>query len=157
MGKTIVAGSRITSTREFFALVRLNIDGSLDNTFDTDGVVTTTVSAGTDRASAVMLQGTKILVVGTARPIGLANFAIVRYNSDGSLDSSFDTDGIVITNIEGGSLQSYATAVGLLPGNPGQEFPIESSLVDLVKPTSLRPPVTIWTAHSTPLLTAMGK
>ncbi|MBK9438372.1 MAG: VCBS repeat-containing protein [Chloracidobacterium sp.] len=122
-GKIIVAGSRITSTREFFALVRLNIDGSLDNTFDTDGVVTTTVSAGTDRASAVMLQGTKILVVGTARPIGLANFAIVRYNSDGSLDSSFDTDGIVITNIEGGSLQSYATAVGLLPGNPGTGVP----------------------------------
>jgi len=78
-----------------FALVRYNPDGRLDKSFDGDGIVTTLIalSAG-DRSVTVQTDG-KILVAGTSS----GKFSLLRYNPDGSLDKSFDGDGIVTTPI----------------------------------------------------------
>jgi uncharacterized delta-60 repeat protein len=92
-GKILVAGEG----GDDFAVVRYNSDGSLDTSFDTDGKVTTSVGSFNVSAYSVTVQSDgKILVAGCAD----ADFALVRYNSDGSLDTSFDTDGKVTTDIE---------------------------------------------------------
>ena len=96
-GKIVVAG---TSGADI-AVVRYNTDGSLDTSFGADGIVTTDIS-GADQGEAVALQGDgKILVSGSSQgPSGSApDFAVVRYNTDGSLDTSFGTGGIVTTDI----------------------------------------------------------
>ena len=106
-GKIIVAGS----SGDDFAVVRYNIDGSLDTTFDTDGKVTTDINSGLDSGQSVAIQSNgKIIVVGPGRSGLNQNFAVVRYNTDGSLDTSFDSDGKVTTDI-GISTSDTANAV----------------------------------------------
>ena len=92
-GKIIVAGD----SNGDFALVRYNTDGSLDTSFSTDGKVTTgfgllTIDIG--YSLAIQADG-KILVAGTDG----TDFALARYNSDGSLDTSFSSDGKVTTDL----------------------------------------------------------
>lgn len=111
-GKIVVAGHSNSGTTFDFALVRYNVNGSLDTTFDTDGIVTTAVGPGHDFAKALAIQTDgKILVAGMAFLDSTAEqFALVRYNSDGSLDTAFDTDGIVTTVIGIGS-QAFSIAL----------------------------------------------
>src|SRR5262249_21068332 len=86
---------------ESFAVVRYNLDGSLDKTFAGSGQVTTNLSSAPDVARDIVIQPDgKILAAGwggggaTAR-----DFAVVRYNADGTLDSSFGSKGTVPTDI----------------------------------------------------------
>lgn len=82
------------------AVARLNKDGSLDTTFGTGGRAITKVSAGEDFANAIALQPDgKIIVVGQAEPTRqtlISDFFIVRYNTDGSLDTGFGNNGILL-------------------------------------------------------------
>ena len=74
-----------------FALARYNSDGSLDTTFGTGGKVTTGFGSNDAIAISVVIQPDgKIVVAGsnTASPTG-SDYALARYNSDGSLDTSF--------------------------------------------------------------------
>ncbi|MCB1042148.1 MAG: hypothetical protein KDC35_04385 [Acidobacteria bacterium] len=99
-GKIVVAGLSNTSGSFDFLAIRYNTNGSLDTSFDTDGIVTTDMgSSGSDQAFAIAIQADGKIVLG-----GFANggdFCVVRYNSNGSLDTSFDTDGIAITDFGG--------------------------------------------------------
>ena len=103
-----------------FTLVRYNPDGSLDTNFDTDGIVITNLSNyygsnSQDYAQSVKVQADgKIIVAGysTDPMTGLNHFVMVRYNTDGSLDTSFDNDGKVITSIFGNT-HDYAYSVAL--------------------------------------------
>ena len=114
-GKIIVVGGTIEEgTGEMdFGIVRYNPDGSLDNSFDLDGMVTTPIGSGYDEAYSVAIQPDgKILVAGiswSGNP-SFDDFALVRYNQDGSLDSSFGTNGIVLTDF-GGSDVAYSVAI----------------------------------------------
>ena len=99
-GKIVVAGSTGDGSTNDFALVRYNPNGSLDTSFDADGKLTTSISAGNDEANSVNCQPDgKIIAAGYSFNSGDSDFAIVRYNADGSFDTSFDTDGIVTTSI----------------------------------------------------------
>lgn len=112
-GKIVVAGSSINSTGNAdFALARYNSDGSLDSTFGTGGKVTTDFG-GNDQAAGVALQsdGKIVAVGGTCANSQLGctsftgsgyDFAIARYNSDGTLDTTFGTGGKVTTDFNGG-------------------------------------------------------
>ncbi|HEX4245428.1 MAG TPA: hypothetical protein VHY77_07680, partial [Acidimicrobiales bacterium] len=78
--------------------------GALDPSFGTGGLVTTTMSAGgTDVVNAVATQSDgKIVAVGYDQPLGgVQRFAVARYNTNGTLDSSFGTGGTVTTAIAG--------------------------------------------------------
>ncbi len=77
-----------------FLVARYNLDGSLDPSFSGDGRVQTSFT-GSDGAADVALQGNgKIVVVGFgADNIGAPHFALARYNTNGSLDTSFSGDG----------------------------------------------------------------
>lgn len=100
-GKIILAGwTDYLGTDNYFAVVRYNTDGSLDTSFDSNGIVTTSVGSADGQAHSVGIQGDgKIVVAGTADNGSNDDFAVVRYNSDGSLDTSFSGDGKVMTPI----------------------------------------------------------
>ncbi|MBV5310105.1 cadherin repeat domain-containing protein, partial [Chromatium okenii] len=78
---------------------------SLDTTFDTDGKVFS--SAGSKIQSLLIDSDGKILVAG----LGTGGGVLVRYNADGSLDNSFDTDGIVSGQLGLGSDEDYSVAL----------------------------------------------
>jgi uncharacterized delta-60 repeat protein len=93
VGDIDVAAPSGTTTQ--FAVVRLNADGSLDAGFGQAGLVTTAFTALGDGARAVTLQADgRILVAGLSSRVN-ANFALARYNADGTLDTGFlgGTDG----------------------------------------------------------------
>jgi uncharacterized delta-60 repeat protein len=94
-----------------FALARYNTDGSLDSTFDGDGKVTTDFAANVDEAFAVAIQADGKIVAGGSASISGADFALARYNADGSLDTTFDGDGKVTTDYGFGSSQVRALAI----------------------------------------------
>ena len=111
-GKILVAGeSRDNNGGITFALVRYNRDGSLDNTFSGSGMVTTIVGMGSQGYSVAVQADGKILVAGLSWSAGYADFALARYNSDGSLDTTFSDDGMVTTAI--GSLDDYGYSVAV--------------------------------------------
>ncbi|MFC1820224.1 LamG-like jellyroll fold domain-containing protein [Thermodesulfobacteriota bacterium] len=107
-GKIVVAGSAFTGSKWDFAVVRYNTDGSLDTTFGSGGTVTTAIGLGIDYAYGMAVQSDgKIVVAGESSGV----FAVVRYNTDGSLDTTFDTDGKVTTAV--GSDVDYAYDVAV--------------------------------------------
>jgi uncharacterized delta-60 repeat protein len=92
--------------------VRYNTDGSLDTSFDTDGKVITAIGSIDSYANSIAVQSDgKIVAAGFSLDGARYNFAVVRYNTDGSLDTSFDTDGIVTTTIGSGGSYAYSIAV----------------------------------------------
>jgi uncharacterized delta-60 repeat protein len=113
-GKIVVAGSTITPQQGTdFAVVRYDRDGALDTAFNAGGKVTTAISTGTDEANAVAIQSDgKILVAGsTNEGTSIQRFVVARYNSNGSLDTTFGTGGKVITSFGSGPDRAYAMAV----------------------------------------------
>ena len=111
-GKIVVAGYGHNGTDHDFAVVRYNTDGSLDSSFDTDGKVTTPIGSGDDLGVSMAIQSDgKIVVAGYSDNGSNYDFAVVRYNTDGSLDSSFDTDGKVTTPIGSGGDEGSAVAI----------------------------------------------
>ena len=89
-GRIVVAGSNGFGPGSGFALARYLPDGSLDPTFSGDGKLTTNFPAGYGRALGVALQPDgKIVAAGSAD-----QFAVARYNSDGTLDETFSGDGL---------------------------------------------------------------
>jgi uncharacterized delta-60 repeat protein len=100
-GKILVAGKTLQPTSdEDFLLLRYNTNGTLDNTFGTGGIVITSVSTAAEGLSKIHLQPDgKILALGYNGMIG--STCVVRYNSDGSLDNTFGTGGIVSWDLTG--------------------------------------------------------
>jgi uncharacterized delta-60 repeat protein len=96
-GKIVAAGfSGAGANPDNFALARYNLDGSLDPSFDGDGTVVTDFG-DIDQAFSVAIQADG-RIVAAGRSFAGADFALARYNPDGSLDSSFDGDGRVLTD-----------------------------------------------------------
>ena len=118
-GKIVVVGYANNGSDNDFAIARYTADGSLDSSFDDDGKVVTALGSGNDRARAVAVRSDGKIVVGGG--IG-GDFAVARYNADGSLDASFGgdanndntPDGYVTTTMS--SADDTALAVALQPG-----------------------------------------
>ncbi|HEX8776248.1 MAG TPA: Calx-beta domain-containing protein [Pyrinomonadaceae bacterium] len=99
--KLVVAGktmSKIPNTiADDFALVRYNTDGSLDSTFGTSGRVTKDIKPTDDAYSLARQQDGRLLVGGTTADFldhtSPNDAALLRYNTDGTLDTTFGTDG----------------------------------------------------------------
>jgi uncharacterized delta-60 repeat protein len=124
-GKIIVAGKTLGADPDHrfqfdFALARYNRDGTLDSTFGGDGKVTTDFLGeceteeidicGSDIAYAVAVQPDgRIVVAGDTMVFGIdplkgainRDFALARYNADGTLDTTFGGDGKVTTDVTG--------------------------------------------------------
>jgi len=114
-GKIVVAGETYNNSNvvEDFALVRYNSDGSLDNTFGTNGFVVTDMQQSTDVVKAIAIQPDgKIVVAGYSDNTFNYDFAVARYLANGTLDNTFGTNGKVIKNF--GSTD-FGLAMALLP------------------------------------------
>jgi uncharacterized delta-60 repeat protein len=100
-GKIVAAGGSFSFPSGDFALVRYIADGSLDPSFDSDGKVTTDFG-GFDTASAVVVQSDgRIVAAGRSFSSSSGDFALARYNADGSLDTTFGNGGKVTTDLGG--------------------------------------------------------
>jgi uncharacterized delta-60 repeat protein len=95
-GKVIVVGSTgstSSTTRTNFALARYNSDGSLDTSFGDGGKVVTDFNSNFDLGLSLVIQPDgKVVAAGVSGPSG-TNFALARYNSDGTLDEGFGLNG----------------------------------------------------------------
>jgi uncharacterized delta-60 repeat protein len=93
------------------------VDGDLDPTFGTDGKVLTDFDHSTDIANAVAVQADgKLVVVGTTyqdNDFSDEDFAVARYNPDGTLDKTFGAGGKVQTDFPG--LAAVASSVVVQP------------------------------------------
>ena len=116
-GKIVAVGdaNSPTDVSSGIGLARYQPNGSLDPSFGSGGVVTTSIAGGQSFADAAVLQSDgKIVVAGEYDAQGSPSaFALLRYNSNGSLDSSFGTDGVVTTQVE--NVGSEASSVVLQP------------------------------------------
>jgi len=100
-GKIVLAGTAAGD----FVVVRFNVDGSLDTSFgghQLSGGKQTTDFGGFDYGLAVAIQSDgKIVIAGTTSNAWSSDFAIARYNIDGSLDATFSDDGKQTTDLGG--------------------------------------------------------
>jgi uncharacterized delta-60 repeat protein len=97
-GKIVAAG--MAKCREAkFAVVRFDADGGLDTAFSGDGWATADVAFRWDIAYGVAVQADgKIVAVGAgATETDHARFALTRFDTDGTLDTTFGGDGKVTT------------------------------------------------------------
>jgi len=103
-GKIIVTGYALNGLSNYdIVVLRYNTDGTLDTTFSGDGIaVAADVAGGTnvhDYGRSVTTDASdKILVTGFAiNATGNHDIVVLRYLTDGTLDTSFGSNGIVIT------------------------------------------------------------
>src|SRR6185503_10584553 len=97
-GKIVVAGSALNGSTYDFVLVRYDTNGALDPSFGGTGIVTTAVGAGDDEVDALIQQtDDKLVVAGFSG----TDIALVRYETNGTLDMSFNGTGKVTTPIVG--------------------------------------------------------
>ena len=108
-GKLVAAG---TSDADHFTIVRYNSDGSLDNTFGTNGILSTQIGIGTNFVNTVAIQSDgKIVVAGSARFGYVYVFTMIRFNPNGAFDNSFGTNGVVTTLVD--SSNSYILSIAI--------------------------------------------
>ena len=106
-GKIVVTASSFGD----FVLLRFLADGNLDNAFGVNGKVTTDFGGGDSLRSAVLQPDNKIVAVGSSSG---GNYLIARYNTNGSLDTTFDGDGKISSNFGG---TSWAARIALQSDN----------------------------------------
>ena len=109
-GRIVIVGNAADNSALYHMVVlRLNTDGTLDTSFGTSGIVTYADQNGGDTSEnefKVALDAAGRILVAGSSDIGGGNqdMHLWRYNSDGSPDTSFDTDGLVIHgNAAGGN------------------------------------------------------
>lgn len=125
-GKLVIAGytgKAPNNTEQDIVVARFLTTGVLDSTFGTGGIVTTAIGTGTasDRAQDIQVQPDgKLVVLGTVVTGGSTgnDTVVLRYNTNGTLDSSFGSGGKVVTAVgpdNGGASADIANALVLLP------------------------------------------
>lgn len=140
-------GDESYGTRGSFTAVRLNSDGSLDNSFGHDGVALVPASLDPEDEAyyvmAVQADG-KVL---SAQP-GLGGLKVERFNLDGTLDTTFGKGGAAALDvpISTDGMAIYATADGSIfvslrgtsqavvfkldsSGEPAENFGVDGTLV----------------------------
>lgn len=117
-GKIIIGGSTTVSNKAYFTLVRYNMDGSLDNTFGSNGKVITELGDRSKIFSIALQEDGKIIAGGASTDTSTHHvpFTVVRHNYDGSIDSSFGNNGIVRTEM----LEGYGEIKKLLIKSDGK-------------------------------------
>ena len=113
-GKLIVAGNQNGT----FAMARYLPDGRLDTTFGNSGLVMTTIvsAQGSADATALSIDFDRIILAGRVELNGQDDFAVVRYNPDGTPDDTFGSNGRVHSDFDGGGDIAWAVKASLGKG-----------------------------------------
>ncbi len=98
-----------------FNVIRVKASGALDTTFNSTGSVTTSLGSSSYLIDVAVQSDGKVVAAGQAVDGGIYKFAVVRYTSAGALDTSFDGDGIVYTQV--GASHAYLTDIALQNDN----------------------------------------
>lgn len=111
-GKILLGGSSADSSSLAYSLIRLLPDGSLDSSFNGDGKVLLNLSAGDDEILALALTVDGDIFAGGYTTRGRdRDFTLLRFNSDGSLDTGFGDQGKVVTSVGNSNDEITALAV----------------------------------------------
>jgi uncharacterized delta-60 repeat protein len=137
-GKVIIVGEGNMSLSSGMMLVRYNADGTLDTTFGSSGVAIAPFKTFSEATSVAIAPGGKIVVGGFAVRIGLnegttSTFALARFNANGTLDTSFGTNGMTTTAFPG--VGSAVQAIAVQPDGKIVAVGSGASSVDLVQST----------------------
>lgn len=104
----VVESSRLTGGMSAEMVIRYTADGSLDPTFGEGGLVTAP-DDGFDSVDVITVQPDgKAIVVGRVDSGNRRGFALARFNADGSLDTSFGTDGLVLTDFSSVTQEGFS-------------------------------------------------
>jgi uncharacterized delta-60 repeat protein len=115
-GVTNTASSSCGSYVSDFAVARFTQDGAADISFSGDGKVSTDASSGGNQANGLLLQPDgKVLITGTANIGTSLAFALVRYNGDGTPDSSFGILGTGVVTTDFGPEEDVPSAIAQQP------------------------------------------
>jgi len=107
-GKILLGGHCHNGSNFDFCIARFNPNGTLDTTFGTGGKVILDINTSDDKGYSLAIQpDEKILLGGTCD----GDFCIARFNSNGTLDTSFGDNGIVIRPIGSGDDHGYSLAI----------------------------------------------
>jgi len=111
-GKIVLTGDAYEDTNMVFGVVRFNSDGTLDNSFHFDGRNTFPIGIALARSTSVCVQADgRIFLGGYANINGNYDFALARFNEDGSVDTNFGSNGSVTTSI--GPALDYARSIAI--------------------------------------------
>lgn len=118
-GKIVIGGySDASGTDMDFLVVRYNTDGTLDTTFGDGGKTITNIGDGTDIVFSLARQPDGKIVAGGSAAFSQStgqDFALIRYNTDGSLDAGFGVGGKVTTAINTFGSNELIYAIALQP------------------------------------------
>lgn len=122
-GKIIVAGDADGQ----LGLIRLTEFGNLDSTFGTNGKLITNIEGGGEEILAIkMIEDGKILCAGT-RYTNQSNFLAIRYNANGTLDTTFGTNGYTTVDLDN---ESQDTAKSIAVQNDGKFIIVGDTYTD---------------------------
>jgi uncharacterized delta-60 repeat protein len=120
-GKIVVAGGAfpVFTFAGDFKIVRYNPDGSLDASFGSGGIVTTSFPGQGSYAFDVLLQpdgkivaaGTDFVAFSPSEQSSDTDFALARYNANGTLDSTFGTNGRIVTDFAGFNDDAFSVLI----------------------------------------------
>ena len=132
-----------TLVNSFVALTRFNTNGTTDTTFGNGGMVVTEVGSFSDYALSLVLQPNGKILIAGASDSGNYQWFVQRYNSDGSVDSTYGDNGVRFVNFGSGT-NEYAYAIALdssgravVAGDAGGVFGVVRLLQD-ASPVSLK-------------------
>jgi uncharacterized delta-60 repeat protein len=108
-GKIVVVGVQNST----FAVARYLPSGALDGSFGTGGLLVTPLADGqrAEATSIVVQPDGKLVVVGTVYGPSGNDFAVLRYEANGALDTSFIGDGKLVVDFDGGDDRAAAVAL----------------------------------------------
>jgi uncharacterized delta-60 repeat protein len=112
-GKIVLAGYCVVAGNNNFCAARYLANGSLDNSFNGSGKVTTAVGTlGNDKANAIALQSNgAIVLAGSCRNGSNFDFCALRYQPNGAVDGSFGGTGKVLTSVSAGADVAFGTSI----------------------------------------------
>ena len=111
-GKIVVVGESDNGDNFDFAIARYKRNGTLDPSFSEDGKLSMSIGLLDDHADGVMIQPDgKIVIAGRSFNEVDFDFAVVRLNSDGIPDPTFDTDGVAVTDFSSSNDYAYGVAL----------------------------------------------
>ena len=98
-GNILAAGTATIDNTSQFVVARYTSAGILDTTFNNNGIATTAIGDTANGLDIGLQSNGYSVVAGYSRTSGTTQVALARYNTSGSLDTSFGTDGIVTTSV----------------------------------------------------------
>lgn len=111
--KIIVVGESFDGNNSSFVLVRYDSSGRIDNTYGNAGIASITITIGgasTSLGGSVLQSDGKVVLAGCAYNGTDNDIVIVRFNTDGVLDTTFGVDGIYRSQT-GSNECAYAVAI----------------------------------------------